>query len=113
VSLGTARGRVRWHPPRAVLDLVEFALTGALDPALALDHLPPEAISGATLVSAAGCRPGAGLRVGVSTPYEPPTDADLVLDTTGRGIEDCVASIWELLGSRGHLPMTPTKREQL
>jgi sulfate adenylyltransferase len=41
--------------------------------------------------------------VGISTPYEPPTDADLVLDTTGQQIEECVAAIWELVGSRGHL----------
>ena len=41
---------------------------------------------------------------GISSPYEVPDDADLVLDTTGRPVADCVQDIWDLLTSTGHLP---------
>ena len=41
---------------------------------------------------------------GISSPYEMPDDADLVLDTTGRPVADCVQDIWDLLTSTGHLP---------
>ena len=36
VTIPTARGAVRWHPPRAVLDLLRLAAAGLLDPSLAL-----------------------------------------------------------------------------
>jgi sulfate adenylyltransferase len=38
---------------------------------------------------------------GVHDPYEAPTDADLVLDTTTRPVEDCVASVLQALEHRG------------
>ncbi|HEX5533612.1 MAG TPA: adenylyl-sulfate kinase [Actinomycetales bacterium] len=38
---------------------------------------------------------------GVQDPYEPPTDADLVLDTTARQVEECAAAVLQLLGQRG------------
>ena len=38
---------------------------------------------------------------GISDPYEPPTDADAVIDTTGRTIDDCVDQVLETLMSRG------------
>lgn len=34
---------------------------------------------------------------GISSPYEPPTDADLVVDTTGRTLDDCILEVLELL----------------
>ena len=37
---------------------------------------------------------------GISSPYEAPTDADVVVDTTGRTIKDCLAEILEALGDR-------------
>ncbi len=40
---------------------------------------------------------------GISSPYEPPSDADLVLDTTGRAVDDAVDDVWALLAARGHL----------
>jgi sulfate adenylyltransferase len=40
---------------------------------------------------------------GISSPYEAPADADLVLDTTGVAIEDGVAFVWRLLQNRGFL----------
>jgi sulfate adenylyltransferase len=39
---------------------------------------------------------------GISSPYEAPTDADLVLDTTDRSVDDCLDVIWALLERRGH-----------
>ena len=40
---------------------------------------------------------------GISSPYEIPDDADLVLDTTGREIAECVDAVWGLLAARGHV----------
>jgi len=40
---------------------------------------------------------------GISSPYEPPSSPDLVLDTTGRPVEDCVAQVWALIEGRGYL----------
>ena len=34
---------------------------------------------------------------GVNSPYEAPSHADVVIDTTGRDIEDCVDEIIEKL----------------
>ncbi len=40
---------------------------------------------------------------GISSPYEAPTDADLVLDTTEISVEDGVTRVWGLLQERGYL----------
>ncbi|WP_143448332.1 adenylyl-sulfate kinase [Kineosporia sp. A_224] len=40
---------------------------------------------------------------GISSPYEAPADADLVVDTTGRAVEDVVDAVWALLAAGGHL----------
>jgi sulfate adenylyltransferase len=40
---------------------------------------------------------------GISSPYEEPVDADVVVDTTGRTIEDCLTEIIEALESDGHI----------
>lgn len=40
---------------------------------------------------------------GISSPYEPPQDADLVVDTTGRAVEAVVDEVWALLEARGLL----------
>lgn len=40
---------------------------------------------------------------GISSPYEVPDDADLVLDTTGRGVAECLDEVWALLEGRGYL----------
>ena len=40
---------------------------------------------------------------GISSPYEDPTDADLVIDTTGRTVQECVDQVWLLLQARGCL----------
>ena len=40
---------------------------------------------------------------GISSPYEAPQDADVVVDTTGREISDCLAEILTALESTGHL----------
>jgi sulfate adenylyltransferase len=37
---------------------------------------------------------------GISSPYEAPEDADVVVDTTGRTIEECLAEILEALDDR-------------
>jgi len=42
VTVPTARGAVRWHPPRAVLDLLRLAAAGLLDPSLALARVPAD-----------------------------------------------------------------------
>jgi sulfate adenylyltransferase len=44
VTIPTARGAVRWHPPRAVLDLLRLAAAGLLDPSLALARVPAEVL---------------------------------------------------------------------
>lgn len=41
---------------------------------------------------------------GVDAPYEPPEDADLVIDTTGADIDDLVAQVIELLNQRSPRP---------
>jgi len=41
---------------------------------------------------------------GISSPYEVPEDAALVLDTTGRDLGGCVDEVWSLLDRGGHLP---------
>lgn len=38
---------------------------------------------------------------GVDSPYEPPVDPDLVIDTSRQGIAECVGAVLELLASRG------------
>lgn len=43
---------------------------------------------------------------GISSPYEPPTDADLRLDTTHLSEDDAVALVWSLLRERGYLGPT-------
>ena len=43
---------------------------------------------------------------GVDSPYEAPTDADLVIDTSRSTVEDCVAKTVRLLEERGVLPPT-------
>ncbi len=40
---------------------------------------------------------------GISSPYEEPTDADLRIDTTGRGIDDCRDEVLHALAERGHI----------
>ena len=40
---------------------------------------------------------------GISSPYEAPQDADVVVDTTGREIADCLAEIVAALSATGHL----------
>jgi sulfate adenylyltransferase len=40
---------------------------------------------------------------GISSPYEEPTDADLVIDTTDRSIPECLESVLALLQQRGLL----------
>ena len=40
---------------------------------------------------------------GISSPYEAPTDADVVVDTTGRDIDECLAEILTALEATGHL----------
>ena len=40
---------------------------------------------------------------GISSPYEEPADADVVVDTTGRTIEDCLTEIIEALEADGHI----------
>jgi sulfate adenylyltransferase len=37
---------------------------------------------------------------GISSPYEPPTDADIVIDTSVTGVEDAVATIRGALEAR-------------
>ncbi len=40
---------------------------------------------------------------GISSPYERPTDADVVIDTTGRDLTSCVDEVWRVLQQRGLL----------
>lgn len=40
---------------------------------------------------------------GISSPYEEPPDADVVLDTTGRTVPECVEQVWQVLEQRGWL----------
>lgn len=41
---------------------------------------------------------------GIDSPYEEPNDADLVLDTSRFGVEDCVEEVLQLLDRRGIIP---------
>ncbi len=47
---------------------------------------------------------------GISSPYEMPARAELVVDTTGRAVDDVVAQVWQLLDERGHLGSSPGAR---
>ena len=40
---------------------------------------------------------------GISSPYEEPTDARLVVDTTGRSVSDCLAEVLAVLTTDGWL----------
>ncbi len=40
---------------------------------------------------------------GISSPYEEPTDADLLLDTSETSVDDGVRLIWGMLQDRGYL----------
>ncbi|GAA2245446.1 hypothetical protein GCM10010401_18550 [Rarobacter faecitabidus] len=40
---------------------------------------------------------------GISSPYEPPTDADIVIDTSEISVDDAVAQVWEILSSKVQL----------
>jgi adenylylsulfate kinase len=41
---------------------------------------------------------------GISSPYEPPLDPEITIDTENRSIEDCVDEIQAILESRGIIP---------
>lgn len=41
---------------------------------------------------------------GISSPYEVPEDADLVIDTSSLSIADAVGEVWQFLIARGFLP---------
>jgi sulfate adenylyltransferase len=43
---------------------------------------------------------------GISSPYEDPDDADLVLDTSHRTIEDAVDEVWSFLQRGGWVGAT-------
>lgn len=40
---------------------------------------------------------------GISSPYEEPADADLVVDTTDRDVDECLDQVWALLEKSGYL----------
>ena len=42
---------------------------------------------------------------GISSPYEEPADADVVVDTTGRTIDDALADVLDALRASGHLDL--------
>jgi sulfate adenylyltransferase len=44
---------------------------------------------------------------GISSPYEEPDDADLVLDTTGQAVADSVEAVWQLLEAQGSFGSRP------
>jgi adenylylsulfate kinase len=46
---------------------------------------------------------------GISSPYEVPNDPELILDTTSESVEECVASVLQLLSSRGLIRAVPEK----
>jgi sulfate adenylyltransferase len=48
---------------------------------------------------------------GISSPYEDPTDATLVIDTTGREVADCLREVIEVLHREGWLTARPVDRE--
>ena len=41
---------------------------------------------------------------GISSPYEAPTDADLVIDTSTQSVEDALGTLSAFLVERGWLP---------
>ena len=48
---------------------------------------------------------------GISSPYEVPTDADVVVDTTGRTIPDALEDVIQALKQSGYLDLTATAVE--
>ncbi len=40
---------------------------------------------------------------GISSPYEEPTDADLVIDTSTGSVDEAAGQVWDLLEGRGYL----------
>lgn len=48
---------------------------------------------------------------GISSPYEPPRDAELAIDTTGMQISTAVDLVWRLLVDRGYLGAPATAGE--
>ena len=42
---------------------------------------------------------------GISSPYEAPADADVVIDTTGRTIEDALSDVLAALAVEGYLDL--------
>ena len=44
---------------------------------------------------------------GISSPYEPPDDADLVIDTTGISVDDAVQQVWQYLVDGGWITERP------
>jgi sulfate adenylyltransferase len=73
----------------------EFVLVHVATP---LEVCEARGRKGRYAVARAGHRQGV---TGVRDPYEAPTDADLVLDTTTRPVEVCVASVLQALEHRG------------
>ena len=61
MTIPTARGAVRWHPPRAVLDLLRLAAAGLLDPSFALARVPAELLGQPLVVEDAEGAPVAEL----------------------------------------------------
>ena len=49
---------------------------------------------------------------GISSPYEEPDDADVVVDTTGRTIDDALADVLEALAATGHLALVDDDGEE-
>lgn len=41
---------------------------------------------------------------GISSPYEEPDDADLVIDTSAFSVDEALSTVWDYLVSRGFLP---------
>ncbi|MEO9324215.1 adenylyl-sulfate kinase [Nocardioides sp. C4-1] len=48
---------------------------------------------------------------GISSPYEAPDDADVVVDTTGRTIDDALGDVLDELAVQGYLDLRPTPAE--
>lgn len=46
---------------------------------------------------------------GISSPYEPPTNAELTLDTTGLGVEECVRQVLVLMEARRIVRACPSQ----
>lgn len=45
---------------------------------------------------------------GISSPYEPPLNPDLSLDTSSLPLEGCVRNVLELLQHKGIIPLAPS-----